>query len=246
MTDRPPITPWKSIPGNAVPWKSGGPSGPGRTKLSVDVIVDVAMRQLRARGYDAVTMRSIATELGTGPASLYAHVANRNELDSLVNARISSMAYVPDPDPDPGRWDEQIAEVARELLRLYREHPGTARCTMGNMPASIEALDPVEKIFAILRAGGVPDQDAAWFGDQFSLYVASFAMEEDIWKSRARADNLSEAEAWDHIPPVFANLSATRFPVLTSLAGALTNGDADERFNFGVDLMIQGLKARKG
>lgn len=214
----------------------------GKEKLSVDAIVDVAIRQLRERGYDAVTMRSIAAELGTGPASLYAHVAHRNELDSLVNARISSMASVPEPDPQ--RWDEQIAEVARELLRLYREHPGTARCTMGNMPASIEALDPVEKIFAILRAGGVPDQDAAWFGDQFALYVAAFAMEEDIWKSRARAENLTEEEAWDHIPPVFMTLPVDRFPVLTSIAGALMNGDSDVRFEFGVDLMIQGLKAR--
>ena len=154
------------------------------------------------------------------------------------------MAYV--PLPDPARWDEQIADVARELLRLYREHPGTARCTMGNMPASIEALDPVEKIFAILRAGGVPDQDAAWFGDQFSLYVAAFAVEEDIWKSRARADDLTDDQAWDQVPPIFANLPPTRFPVLTSLAGVLTNGDGDARFEFGVDLMIQGLKSRKG
>jgi len=213
-----------------------------KEKLSLERIVDVAISQLRERGYDAVTMRSIAAELGTGPASLYAHVANRNELDSQVNARISSMAYV--PEPDPSRWDEQIAEVARELLRLYREHPGTARCTMGNMPASIEALDPVEKIFAILRAGGVPDQDASWFGDQFSLHVAAFAMEEDIWKSRARSEGLTEEEAWDHIPPVFMNLSVARFPVLTSLAGVLTTGDADVRFAFGVDLMIRGLKAR--
>lgn len=215
-----------------------------KEKLSVERIVDVAMSQLRERGYDAVTMRSIAAELGTGAASLYAHVANRNELDSLVNARISSLAYVPEPDPE--RWDEQIAGVAHEMLRLYREHPGTARCTMGNMPASIEALDPVEKIFAILRVGGVPDQDAAWFGDQFSLYVAAFAVEEDIWKARARADNLSEDEAWDTIPPILLNLPTARFPVLTSLAPSLMNGDADARFSFGVDLLVQGLKARKG
>jgi AcrR family transcriptional regulator len=213
-----------------------------KEKLSLERIVDVAISQLRERGYDAVTMRSIAAELNTGPASLYAHVANRNELDSLVNARISSMAHV--PEPDPARWDEQIADVARELLRLYREHPGTARCTMGNMPASVDAMDPVEKIFAILRAGGVPDQDAAWFGDQFSLYVAAFAVEEDIWISRARGEGLSGEEAWDQIPPIFAKLSAARFPILTSMAEVLMNGDGDARFNFGVDLMVQGLKSR--
>src|SRR5437868_15246901 len=70
----------------------GGRSGPpGRARradpadrLSTDRIVEVAIDQMRERGYDAVTMRSIARELGTGPASLYAHVANRAELDQLV------------------------------------------------------------------------------------------------------------------------------------------------------------------
>lgn len=216
----------------------------GKRKLSVDAIVDVALSQLRERGYDAVTMRSIATELGTGPASLYAHVSHRNELDGLVMARISSRLDVPEPDPQ--RWDEQLADMAAQMLRLYREHPGTARCTMGNVPSSTDALVPVERLFAILRAGGVPDHDASFFGDQFALYIASFAMEEDIWKARARAEDRTDEEAWDNIPPIFAALSPTQFPVLTSMAEALMAGDGDARFAFGIDLLIRGLKARTG
>lgn len=200
------------------------------------------MDQLRERGYDAVTMRSIAAELGTGQASLYAHVANRNELDLLVMGRISAMLMV--PEPDPAHWDEQVASLAMEMLANFRNHPGTARCTMGNMPTSREALVPVEGLFAILRAGGVADQDASWFGDALALYVASVAWEEDIWKSRARAVDVDEDHAWDHIPDVFASLDAAEFPVLTSMGEALMSGDAEQRFAFGVDLLIQGLKAR--
>ena len=66
----------------------GGRKGRARAvpsdRLSADRIVAVAVEQMREHGYDAVTMRSIARELGTGPASLYAHVANRAELDQLV------------------------------------------------------------------------------------------------------------------------------------------------------------------
>ena len=215
-----------------------------KPRLSVDRIVDVALGQLRERGYDAVTMRSIAAELGTGPASLYAHVANRNELDGLVMARVSASLDVPDPDPE--RWVEQLREMAYSMLRLYREHPGTARCSMGNVPTSEAALQPVEQLFRILRAGKVSDQDASFFGDQLALYVAAFAMEEDIWRSRARLENKADEEAWDHIPPAFAALSPARFPVLISMIPALTSGGPDERFGFGIDLMLQGLKARKG
>ena len=213
-----------------------------KPRLSVDRIVDVAMDQLRERGYDAVTMRSIAAELGTGQASLYAHVANRNELDALVMGRISAMLVVPEPDPD--HWDEQIAALAMEMLANFRKHPGTARCTMGNMPTSREALLPVEGLFAILRAGGVSDQDASWFGDALALYVASVAWEEDIWRARARAVNVDEDNAWDHIPDVFESLDPEEFPVLTSMGESLMNGDAEQRFAFGVDLLISGLKSR--
>src|SRR4051794_26358015 len=65
--------------------QKGRPRKPdSHDRLWADGIVTVAVEQLRERGYDAVTMRSIAGELGPGPASLYAHVANRAELDQLV------------------------------------------------------------------------------------------------------------------------------------------------------------------
>lgn len=219
------------------------PSADKKPRLSVERIVDVAMAQLKERGYDAVTMRSIAADLGTGQASLYAHVANRNELDALVMSRISGMLKVPAPDPE--HWDRQLVEVARDMLQLYRGHPGAARCTMGNVPTSSAALRPVEAIFAILRAGGVSDRDASFFGDAMALYIASFAMEEDIWKARARAEDLSDDEAWDYIPEAFRALSPEEFPVMTSMGEALISGDADERFEWGIESLIQGLKARR-
>ncbi len=49
-----------------------------KERLSRDRIVDIALEQMAESGYDAVSMRSIARALGTGPASLYAHVANKD------------------------------------------------------------------------------------------------------------------------------------------------------------------------
>ena len=72
------------------------------------------------------------------------------------------------------------------------------------------------------------------------------AWEEDIWKARARAVNLEDDQAWDHIPDVFAALDPDEFPVLISMGQALMNGDPEERFAFGVDLLIRGLKVRAG
>lgn len=44
----------------------------------------------------------------------------------------------------------------------------------------------------------------------------------------------------------FASLPPERFPHLVALAGTLMTGDADERFDFGLDVVVAGLAAHAG
>ncbi|MFI5831280.1 helix-turn-helix domain-containing protein [Streptomyces sp. NPDC051578] len=53
------------------------------------------MGALRREGLDAVTVRKVAAELGTGPASLYVHVSRREELLRLMHDAV--IATVPLP-----------------------------------------------------------------------------------------------------------------------------------------------------
>ena len=63
------------------------------------------LKILHEGGLGAVTMRAVATALDTGPASLYAYVANRDELlHEMLNAVLSK---VPVPEADPERWRDQ-------------------------------------------------------------------------------------------------------------------------------------------
>jgi hypothetical protein len=96
-------------------------------------------------------------------------------------------------------------------------------------------------LLGLLRAGGVPDQYAAWSVDVLSLLVASVAVEEDIW--RQRGGDASEEATVAEVRTVFARLPAEHFPLLSSMADVLTTGDGDERFDFAVTLMVEGLKA---
>ena len=216
-------------------------------RLSVERIVDVAIEQMREHGYDAVTMRSIAKELGTGPASLYAHVANREELDQLVIGRVSSQWRVPEPDPE--RWAEQLREALHDLAALMRAHPGVARCSMGMIPTTAGTLLPTERMLALLRTGGVSEQDAAWFIDIATLYVGGTVVEEDIWRARGSESHLDPEEVTEEkvvgrVRELFASLPEDHFPTIRSMAVALTTGSGEERFDFGLDLLIAGLQAR--
>jgi AcrR family transcriptional regulator len=221
---------------------------PATKRLSTERVVEVAISQMRQHGYDAVTMRSIAKELGTGPASLYAHVANRAELDQLVVGRVAAGWQI--PDPDPATWDTQLVGCLKSLLAIYQENPGVARCSMGMIPTEPDLLAVTERLLGLLKAGNVPDQYCAWFVDVAALFVSSVAMEEDIWRERARDAHpgerdeaaLEDAEVAG-VREVFENLPAADFPLLLGMARTMTSGSGQERFDFAVEMLVAGLKA---
>lgn len=217
-----------------------------RERLSRERIVDVALSQMKEKGYEAVSMRSIAKDLGTGPASLYAHVANKDELDQLVIDRIASLVEVPPPDPE--RWAEQVKAVMRANLAAYRAHPGSAQAALATIPTAEGGLQAAEGLMQILLAGGVSPQAAAWFCDLAALYVSAIAAEESIWVQRGQAAAAAgrpytEEDVVAQVRGVFAALPPAAYPALTTYAEELTTGDGDRRFEFGLDVLLAGLAA---
>ncbi|MBZ5737059.1 TetR/AcrR family transcriptional regulator [Nocardioides mangrovi] len=220
------------------------PAGP-KERLTVDRIVDAAMSLMAEKGYDAVSMRSLAKELGTGPASLYAHVASKEEVDQLVLDRIGAELHVPAPDAD--HWDEQLRQVLRDMLALYRRHPGSARAAIGMIPTGMGALRTMEGMLAICDAGGISPQASAWFCDLAAAYVSAIAVEEAIWVQRdnttASGDDPDHTALDEQLRALMESLPAAEFPLVTSRAGVMTAGDGDDRFEFGVAVLVAGLAA---
>ena len=227
------------------PWQPISPAKPARAAkepLNRERIVDAAMRVLVSNGYDAVSMRKVAQELGTGPASLYAHVANKRELDQLLVERAASQMDF-DEAVDPERWQEQLKDAMRELLRVMRANPGVARAAIGQVPLGERALLSTERILGILKAGNLPDQAAAWAVDLIPLYVTAIAFEESV----QGADGWTEADVEGFVAGLrnfFASLPADRYPLTIALAGPLTSGaTTDARFEFGLTVIVAGLAA---
>jgi AcrR family transcriptional regulator len=225
------------------PWQPISPAKPVRAAkepLNRERIVDTALRVMVDQGYEAVSMRKIAQELHTGPASLYAHVANKKELDQLLVDRAAQAMNFPSP-PDPERWQEQLKEAMREMLRVMRAMPGVARAAIGGIPLGEAALQTSECLLGILKASGLPDQAAAWAIDLIPLYVTAVAFEENV----QRGDQWSPEDLerfLDGLRSYFAALPADRFPLMMALAGPLTAGAAgDDRFEFGISVITAGL-----
>ena len=229
---------------NQSPWQPISPEKPARAArepLTRERIVDAAMRILLEQGYDAISMRKVAQALDTGPASLYAHVANKRELDQLLVDRAAVDIVI--PKPDPARWREQVKEVLRSSLNAMRANPGVARAAIGQVPMGERAMDSTEGLLAILKAGRVPDQAAAWAIDMFMLYVTAVSFEEYV----QGAGGWTEEEVVtfvDGMRTFLQNLPTDRYPITVALAGALTAGaNPDDRFEFGLEILVGGLAA---
>ncbi|ONI69841.1 hypothetical protein BWI15_25300 [Kribbella sp. ALI-6-A] len=227
---------------NQTPWQPISPAKPvraSREPLTRERIVDAALRLLVEQGYEAVSMRKVAQALGTGPASLYAHVANKKELDQLMLDRAAAEMDLPDVDPE--QWQEQLKAAMREILRVMRAYPGLARAAIGQVPLGEHALLTTERMLAILKAGGVPDQAAAWAVDLIPLFITATAFEESVQGAAGVAPEDLDVFV-DQLRSYFGSLDPARFPLTIALAAAMTTGaSGDDRFEFGAQVIVAGL-----
>lgn len=222
------------------PWWTPRKTGAPRRSLSRGTVVDAALKILRAEGIDAVSMRRVAAELGTGPASLYAHVAHKEELLELVFDEV--VAEVPVPEPDPARWRELVRQVWVDSHAALARNGDIARVALGRVPLGPNSMRLSEVTITLLRAGGVPDQAAAWALDVVGLYVVANAIEGAVHADRQRSEEERQAY-WQQVGDYFTELPADRFPTTVALAPLMMAGNGDERFAFGLDLILRGLSS---
>jgi AcrR family transcriptional regulator len=211
---------------------------PAKPPLSEELILETAMRILREEGLDAVTMRRLATELDTGPASLYVYIRNRDELLNALFDRVGGLVAL--EEPDPARWREQLHRLVSGLLAAMEEHRGIAQVAVANVPTGENALRLADNLMGVLLAGGVTPRDAAWACDILPLFTTAAAVETATYQARGDVPE----DVVDQLQGVFRTLSPQRFPNLARHAEELISGGGDERFQFGIDTFLDGLVAR--
>ncbi|MEV6773333.1 TetR/AcrR family transcriptional regulator [Nocardia sp. NPDC051030] len=93
---------------------------PARQAPSVDRIVRAAIAIADAEGLEAVSMRRVATDLGSGTATLYRYVANRDELVDLMVDTVQGEDELPALSGD---WRADLTAVAHRVrTTLLRHH----------------------------------------------------------------------------------------------------------------------------
>jgi TetR/AcrR family transcriptional regulator, tetracycline repressor protein len=230
-TETVPAPPWQRIPRREAKRR--------RDPLTQEAIVDAAMRVLDSEGLDGLSMRRIAEELDTGAASLYWHVGSKDGLLDLILERVIGEQEVPDPDPE--RWQEQLKEVARAMRATILRHRDIVRISIGRVPMGPNALRLSERVLAILRSGGVPDQLAVLGHHLLISAINGFTMDETGEGGEPPSDQPSMEEMGRMVRDYIASLPADRFPNMVALAEHYAIVDQDRRFELLLDLFVEGL-----
>lgn len=229
------------------PWRTPRKQAQVKRQLSQGRIVEAGLRILDAEGFDALSMRRVAQELDTGPASLYAHVANKDELLELVYDRV--LGEIDLPERDPARWKEQLRAYAMEVHRVFGLHGDVARAALANIPTGENSLRAGEFLFGLLIEAGMPPRDASLAVDRLSLYIVGDAYEGSLHWARMRAAGLTDPgeyfEAFaGQIADYYRTLPVARFPHLREFIDDLIAGDGEDRFRYGLELLLDGIEAR--
>jgi AcrR family transcriptional regulator len=204
-------------------------------------VVGVALNLLEEVGLDGLTMRRLAERLGVTAAALYRHVRSKEDLLELLAEEICAEAR----EPDPGlAWREKLNVLAQENRRVLLAHRDGARIQAATVPAGPNRLKFAEiALHAVLEAG-FSGRDAAYACALWNDYVTHTVAEEAIFATMVEARRTSPEEMLFEVRSQFEALPQEEYPSMVALAEYMTETDWEERFRFGLEVLLDGLERR--
>ncbi|MEV4259839.1 TetR/AcrR family transcriptional regulator [Kribbella sp. NPDC049584] len=206
---------------------------PAKEALTRRGIVASAVDVMRAEGLDRVTMRRLAKELDTGPASLYVYFRNTAQLHAAVLDELLGAVDLAPVDAG-GDWRERLEAVLASYTLVLFEYPSLARSAVTARPTGPNYLRLVESILALLDEGGVPPGQASWGIDLLLQLATSTAAE------HAGGD---DPEAWDALAAVLRAVKPETYPRIAALGEDLLSGAGPDRSSWGIRALINGVLA---
>jgi AcrR family transcriptional regulator len=231
-----------STPGDELLWARPAP-GERRPAHTRETIAAAALKLADTRGFEAVTMRNVATELGAGTMTLYHYVRNKDELAALMSEAIMSEIVIP-ADELPDGWREGLAEIARRTRRVFAAHPWIVdHFDDEQAQAGPSTLRHVEQTLAVAARTGLPLEERAEITGMVDDYVIGYAI-------RNREPEASRQHLESMAAYLQTQLATGEFPHLAEFLGddpaaaierVMHLASLEERFERGLQRVLDGI-----
>jgi AcrR family transcriptional regulator len=222
------------------------PSKGPKRGLSVERIVEAAVKLADSAGLEAVSMGRLAGDLGVSTMSLYRYVAAKDELLALM---VDATAASPPAAPALGEgWRAGLARWAWAELEVYRRHPWVVRVPIIGPPVAPNQTVWLERGLRCLRDTGLAEGEKLSVMLLLTGFVRSWATLEADLLEASRASGTSAQAAMSGYGRLLVRLTdAERFPALHAViaAGVFDEGpddpDEPEEFVFGLERVLDGV-----
>jgi len=221
-------------------WGLRGRSAKGpRPTLSLAQIVTAGVQVAESEGLAAISMSRVAAKLGTAPASLYRHVATKDELLALMADAVLGRP----PAPEPG-WRRSLGRWAWARHGVFRAHPWVLRLPATEPPATPNQIAWVESGLTALAGTGLAEAEKLSTILMLDGFVRGEATLATDVNAAFRATGATPAQALARYGRLLAALtSPEEFPALHAViaAGAFEQDNPDSEFSFGLDRILDGI-----
>ncbi|WP_329471348.1 TetR/AcrR family transcriptional regulator [Streptomyces sp. NBC_01723] len=223
-------------------WDTGPrPSRGPKPGLTLERIVEAAVEVADREGLGALSMRRIATELGTGTMSLYRYVPGKSELLDLMLDRVQRPSENP-ADLGDGDWRSALHALGHATLALYRRHTWLLEVNNSRPILGPSALDGMEKVLTRIKPMGLTDPELLSAILLIDGYVIGAARTQVYAEEAERTSGLTDAQFWAAQEPMMVKaMTSGRYPVLAGLSED-TFGPGFDHFEFGLQRILDGLE----
>ncbi|MGH3090620.1 MAG: TetR/AcrR family transcriptional regulator C-terminal domain-containing protein [Rubrobacteraceae bacterium] len=202
-----------------------------RKGLSRARVLGAAVAFVDREGLEALSMRKLGAELGVEAMSLYNHVPNKDALlDGMVEVVLKELEI---PTGDEG-WEERVREGYRRFRGLAKSHPRVFPLLVNRPPRSPDGLWLFEAFLRTMEEAGFDPETSFHAFRVLTNYAFGYAMAE------IRGFALEPGGTGEGAK----ELSAEEFPGIAALGTKLEDVDHDAEFEFGLDLILAGLKSK--
>lgn len=179
-------------------------------------------------------MRKLGRELTVEAMALYHYFPSKDALiDAIVEAVVAEMGS----PTGAGDWQERLRERFRSYRRLAQAHPHVFPLVGRRTVKSPEALAPVEHMLDILRGAGFTPEQALQSFRTLSSYAYGYALTEIVgFALEPSTDDTGVGFDVRTVEP-------KRFPRMREIAPHVIACDHDAEFEWGLDIILEGLLA---
>lgn len=216
------------------------PSRPPRgrpSRLDRARTLETALELLDRSGLDALTMRRLAEAMDVQAGALYRYFATKQDLLTAMAERMME-GVAESADASGGDWSERLAALARAMREALLAHRDGARVFAGTHSTGENVLGFADTFVGTMREAGFPDDDAVRALYTVANFTVGHTLEEQA-ALRPEDDGPADADA------LADTVSNGPYPHLRADLPTLTSTDFPHLFEFGLDLLIGGLAARR-